>query len=128
MVVNTGNLTAALPASTFGTSDKGPTIGWNKAQLEQAVTAANDEAAAALAAAIVVGADVYSSDAVLLGKITEIPGDGNAIVELEGGPVALPSEQMALQEQKLTFRATAADVLAAAAAALGGTETANGGD
>ena len=127
VVVNTGTVTAALPANTFGTSDKGPTIGWDKAQLEEAVTAANNEAAAARDAALVAGADVYSSDAVLLGKIKEI-ADGGVVVELASGPAALPREQMAMNGDKLTFRATAADVQAAAAAAKGGAEVAQGGD
>ena len=127
VVVNTGNLTAALPVSSFGESDKGPTLGWSKADLEAAVTAANEQAATELNAAIVADAEVYSSDAVLLGKVTEVPADGNVIVELASGPVALPRAQMALQDAKLTFRATAADVQAAAAAATGG-EAANGGD
>lgn len=127
VVVNTGNVTAALPASSFGTSDKGPTLGWDKAELESAVTAANEQAAAQLNAAIVAGAEVYSSDAALLGKVTEVPADGSVIVELASGPVALPRAQMALQDSKLTFRATAADVQAAATAATGG-EAANGGD
>ena len=126
VVVNTGSVTAALPASVFGTSDKGPTIGWNKADLEAAISAANAQADAELDAAIAAGADVYSADAVLLGKIKEVPADGTVIVELASGPVALPRDQMALAAEKLTFRATAADVQAAAAAALG--ETANGGD
>ena len=126
VTVNTGNLTAALPSSTFGTGDKGPTIGWNKADLEAAISAANAQADAELDAAIVAGADVYSADAVLLGKIKEVPADGTVIVELASGPVALPRDQMALAAEKLTFRATAADVQAAAAAALG--DTANGGD
>jgi len=120
VVVNTGNLTAALPASSFGTSDKGPTLGWNKADLEAAISSANGEAKAALDAAIVAGAEVYSSDAVLLGKINEISADGSVVVELASGAAALPREQMAMSGDKLTFRATAADVAAAATAAQGG--------
>jgi putative intracellular protease/amidase len=124
VVVNTGVVTAALPANSFGTSDKGPTLGWDKAELESAVTAANEQAAAELEAAIVAGAEVYSSDAVLLGKVTEVPADGNVVVELATGPAALPKAQMALNGDKLTFRASAAEVQAAASAASG----ANGGD
>ena len=128
VVVNTGNLTAALPANAFGTSDKGPTIGWNKADLEAAITSANNEAKAQLDAALVAGAEVYSSDAVLLGKIKEVAADGSVVVELPSGPAALSRAQMALNGDKLTFRATAADVQAAAAAATGGAEVAQGGD
>jgi hypothetical protein len=128
VVVNTGSLTAALPASSFGTGDKGATIGWNKADLEAAINSANGEAQAKLDAALVEGADVYSSDAVLLGKIKSLADDGSAVVELASGPVALPRAQMALDGDKLTFRATAADTLAAAAAATGGAPAAQGGD
>lgn len=126
VVVNTGNLTAALPTSSFGKSEKGPTLGWNKAELEAAVTAANQEAANEMAAALVVGADVYSSDAVLLGKVESVEAD-NVVVELASGPVSLPKAQMAMQAEKLSFLATAADVQAAAAAAQGGTATAQSG-
>lgn len=127
VVVNTGNLTAALPASSFGTSDKGPTIGWSKADLEAAINSANGAAEEKLTAALVVGTEVYSSDAVLLGTIKELATDG-VVVELASGPATLPRAQMALNGDKLTFRATAADVQAAAAAATGAAATAQGGD
>ena len=126
VVVDTGNLTAALPASSFAKGEKGPTLGWNKAELEAAVTEANQAAEAKLAAALVPETEVYSSDAVLLGKVESIDGD-NVVVTLESGPVALPKAQMAMQADKLTVLATAADVQAAAAAATGG-DTAQGGD
>jgi hypothetical protein len=129
VVVNTGTLTAALPTDVFGTSDKGPTIGWNKADLEAAITAANDEAQAKAQAAIVAGAEVYSSDAVLLGTIKEVTADSLAVVELASGPASLPTKQMTLQGEKLTFLAKAADVEAAAKAAAGqAAAPAQGGD
>lgn len=128
VVINTGNLTAALPADSFGTSDKGPTIGWSKADLEAAITASNGAAQEKLAAALVAGAEIYSSDAVLLGTIKEVAADGSVVVELASGPAALPKAQMALNGDKLTFRATAAEVQAAAAAATGADASANGGD
>ncbi|OYW45290.1 MAG: hypothetical protein B7Z08_03595 [Sphingomonadales bacterium 32-68-7] len=115
VVVNTGNLTATLPASVFGAGEKGPTIGWNKADLEAAITAANEEAKAAFEAALVEGSDLYSSDGVLLGKIKSVAEDGSVVAELEAGPVTLKKEQMALSGDKLTFLATAADVRAATA-------------
>lgn len=128
VVVDTGNLTAALPTSSFGKGEKGPTLGWNKAELEAAVTEANQAAQADLAAALVPEAEVYSSDAVLLGKVESVDGE-NVVVTLASGPVALPKAQMAMQAEKLTFLATAADVQAAAAAATGGAaDTAQGGD
>ena len=120
VVVNTGAKTAALPREVFGEGDNGPTIGWNKADLEAAIAASEAEAQAALEAKLAAGAEVYSVDGVLLGTIESINEEGLIVVELASGPVALGKEQMTLQGDKLTFLATAADVEAAAAAAQGG--------
>ena len=142
VVVDTGNLIATLPADVFGEGTDGPTIGWNKAELEQAITAANQEAEAAseaaqaeakaaaeaaLAAALVTGAEVYSLDNVLLGTVESVDPAGTVVVALDAGPVALPKAQMAVQADKLTFRATAADVRAAVAGATSESETETGG-
>lgn len=43
-LVNSGTAKAALPLDKFGTSDKGPTIGFTKAQFEAAVSAATPKA------------------------------------------------------------------------------------
>lgn len=43
-VVNSGTAKAALPLDKFGTSDKGPTIGFTKAQFEAAANAAAPKA------------------------------------------------------------------------------------
>ena len=125
VVVNTGTLTATLPVEVFGEGEKGATIGWNKAQLEAAVTEANEQAAAELAAALVAGSEVFSVDGQPLGKVESV-ADDLVVVTLASGPVSLPRAQMAMHAEKLTFLATAADVLAAAAAVQGG--AANGGD
>jgi hypothetical protein len=119
VVINLGSVTAAMPTSSIGESESGPTIGWTKAELVAAVNEANAQAEAALAASLVTDADVYSSDAVLLGKVKEITADDLVVVELASGPASLPKQQMALQDGKLTFLATAAD-LEAAVAAQGG--------
>jgi hypothetical protein len=118
VLVNTGAVTAALPSSTIGEGESGPVIGWTKGELEAAVNQANAEAAAKLAAALVEGAEVYSSDNVLLGKITSLE-DKLVVVALASGPASLPKQQLAMQADKVTFLATAAD-LEAAVAAQGG--------
>jgi hypothetical protein len=118
VLVNTGSLTAALPVDTLGEGTDGPTIGWTRAELEAAVNAANQEAAEKLAAALVEGAEVYSTDNVRLGTITAIEDD-LVVVELGSGPASLPKTQMAMQADKVTFLATAA-ALEAAVAAQGG--------
>lgn len=115
VVVNTGSLTATLPADAIGESNEGLTIGWNKAQLEAAVTEANQQTAAQLETALVAGADVYSIDGQLLGKVQKIEGD-LVVLEREAGPISLPRQQIVLNAEKVTFPATAADVEAAAAA------------
>jgi hypothetical protein len=115
VVVNTGTLTATLPADVFGKGDKGATSGWNKAQLEAAVTEANQAAAAKLQAALVAGAEVYSVDGTLLGKIEKIEGDV-VVLQRAAGPLSLPKPQIVLQDDKVTFPATAAAIEAAAAA------------
>ena len=118
VLVDTGSVTAALPATTIGEGDKGPVIGWTKAELEAAVNEANQAAAAKLAAALVEGAEVYSSDNVLLGKISTVEED-LVVVALAGGPASLPRTQLAMPADKITFLATAA-ALEAAVAAQGG--------
>jgi hypothetical protein len=118
VLVNTGSVTAALPSTTIGKGESGPVIGWTKAELEAAVTEANQAAAAKLAAALVEGAEIYSSDNVLLGKVSTIEPD-LVVVELASGPASLPKQQLAMQADKVTFLATAAD-LEAAVAAQGG--------
>jgi sporulation protein YlmC with PRC-barrel domain len=115
VVIDTGNLKAAIPADTVSDGEKGPTIGWNKADLEAAAGAANAEAGAALEAKLVGGTDVYSSDGVVLGKVNKVEGD-LVVVDLKDGATSLPKKQMAVQADKLTFLATAADVEAALAA------------
>ena len=70
-------------------------------------------------ASTVADAEVYSSDSVLLGKVKEVTADDLVVVELASGPASLPKQQMALQNGKVTFLATAAD-LEAAVSAQGG--------
>lgn len=45
-VINSGAATAALPLDKFGTSDKGPTIGFTKSQFEAAANGAKQQAPA----------------------------------------------------------------------------------
>ena len=44
-LIDSGTAKAALPLDKFGTSDKGPTIGFTKAQFEAAVSSATPKAA-----------------------------------------------------------------------------------
>ncbi|BBC73740.1 conserved hypothetical protein [Altererythrobacter sp. B11] len=117
VVVNTGSMTATLPANVFGKGENGPTIGWNKADLEAAITAEEQKKDAAFAAALIPGAQLYSVDSVLLGSVESIGADGLVVVNLvDADAVQLPKEQMTMQAGKLTFLATAADLKAAVSA------------
>ncbi|WP_052208132.1 hypothetical protein [Croceibacterium mercuriale] len=114
VVVNTGTQTATLPASTFSAGANGPTIGWNKADLEAAIAAEEQKAVAALDTKLVAGAQLFTVDNVAVGTITEVKTDGMVVVEhTTAGPIQLPKEQMTVQGENLTFLATAADLNAA---------------
>ncbi len=51
VVIDTGTQKATLPASVFASSDKGPTIAYNKDQLNAAIESANKQAGGAGATA-----------------------------------------------------------------------------
>ena len=117
VVLNTGNMTATLPADSFGEGDNGPTIGWNKADLEAAITSANQDQDAALQAALVPGAQVYSTDNLVVGTVKEVDAANMVVVEhTTAGPIQLPKEQFAMQDSKVTFLATAGQLAAAVSA------------
>lgn len=120
VVVNTGTMTATLPASVFAAGEKGPTIGWNKADLEAAIAAEEQKAVAALDTKLVAGAQLFTVDNVAVGTITEVKPDGMVVVEhTTAGPIQLPKEQMTVTGENLTFLATSADLEAAVSAQAG---------
>jgi len=117
VVVNTGTMNATLPATVFGAGESGPTIGWTKAELEAAIAAETQQATAALDTKLVAGASLYSVDGVAVGTISEVKPDGMVVVDhTTAGPIQLPKEQMTIQNENLTFLATAADLNAAVSA------------
>lgn len=120
IVLNTGNMTAALPSSAFGEGEKGPTIAWEKADLEAAIAASQQQSTAALDAALVAGTELFSADGVALGTVSTVSEQGNVVVEHKtAGSIQLPKAQFALNEGKLTFAATAAELDAAIGAQAG---------
>lgn len=120
VVVNTGTLNATLPASVFGKSEKGPTIGWNKTDLEAAIRAEEQKAVASLDSKLVAGAQLYTVDNVMVGTINEVKPDGMVVVDhTTAGPIQLPKEQMTVTGENLTFLATSADLNAAVSAQAG---------
>lgn len=120
VVLNTGNMTAALPSSAFGEGEKGPTIAWEKADLEAAITASQQQSTAALDAALVAGTEVVSADGVALGTVSSVGEGGNVVIDHKtAGSIQLPKAQFALNQDKLTFAATAAELDAAIGAQAG---------
>jgi hypothetical protein len=120
VVLNTGERTATLPADVFGASEKGPMIGWTKAELDAAIAAEEQKAGEAVAAALVPGAQLYSVDGLVVGTVNEVNAEGMVVVQhTSAGPIQLPKDQMTLQGDKLTFLATAADLEAAVSAQKG---------
>ncbi len=120
VVVNTGTMEATLPANVFAIGENGPVIGVSKADLEAAIVAAQQEAAAALDAALVPAASLYSADGQVVGTVTEVGADGLVVVEHNtAGPIQLPKDQMTVQDGNVTLLATAAALEAAVSAQTG---------
>ncbi|MFC4256388.1 hypothetical protein GRI97_10325 [Altererythrobacter xixiisoli] len=114
--INTGSVTATVPATAISAGAKGPTIGWNKAQLEEAVSGQAEASAAALETALVAGAQVFTVDGQPVGPVKEVNAAGMVVVEHStAGAISLPKAQFAMHQDKVTFMATAADLNAAVA-------------
>ena len=89
VVVNTGKHSASLPVASFTSGAKGLAIGFTRDQLNAAVENAQAQAEARLAAALVPGSAVVSSDGIAVGTIKEIDAEGIVTVEREAGPYRL---------------------------------------
>ncbi|WP_374528260.1 hypothetical protein [Novosphingobium sp.] len=81
VVVNTGAHSAALSGASFVKGPKGPVIGYTKAQLDDAIEGANQQAKAKLDAALVAGSALRTSDGVAVGTIKALNEDGSVVIE-----------------------------------------------
>ncbi|OCC22684.1 hypothetical protein MB02_14735 [Croceicoccus estronivorus] len=106
VIIDTGTNKATLGAASFADGPNGPMIGATKAELDSAVEAAAAKAAAALDAALQVGAAVRSVDGVALGSVTKLE-EGNVVIDYSGKPVTLKREYFATDGQGLIVRFTA---------------------
>lgn len=94
-VIDTGKNSATLALASLGTGPKGPVIGFTRDQLDEAVEKAAADAAAALAAAIVVDAPVHASDGVtVIGKISEV-AEADFVLDTGTTKVKLPRAAVA---------------------------------
>jgi hypothetical protein len=110
VVVNTGANHAALPSSSFAKGANGPLIGFTKVQLDAAIKQANDQAAAALQAALVPGAAVFGADDVQVGTIKQAKADGSVVLTGATGEFALPKEQFHMSAKGVAVAYTSADL------------------
>lgn len=113
VVIDTGTHKATLPKSAFGSGAKGPTVTITKAQIDEQVAAASEKAAAALQAALVVGAEVKGKAGAPVGTIKEVKDD-QVVIDRAAGPVALTRKAFAVGPQGLFISVTASELDAAA--------------
>lgn len=116
-VVFTGTQRATLPAEAFGKNENGLLISMTKAQLEEAVSAAEAQASTAMTSALVADAEIKSSDGVVVGSVQKVDGD-NVIVDLpEGQAITLQKQHLTADESGLKLVMSAAEFQAAVSAA-----------
>lgn len=117
IVLDTGTSKATLPKSAFGKGAKGPIVNATKAQIDTMVAAANAKSTAALEAAFVPGAQVHGKAGALVGTVKEASGD-NIVIDRPAGLVTLTKQAFAVGPNGLTISMTAAELEAAAKAAV----------
>lgn len=115
VTIDTGAHKAALPKNAFSTSAKGLTVTVTKAQIDEQVSAAMAQAAAALDAALVPGAEVRGKAGTVVGNIKEVNGD-QVVVDRPAGPVSLAKNVFTTSPQGLMISVTAEQLDAAAKA------------
>ena len=81
VTINTGKNAAALNGASFAKGTNGPVIGYTKAQLDEAIDAANQQAKAKLDAALVAGSALRGADGVGVGTIKTVNEDGTIVIE-----------------------------------------------
>ncbi len=106
VVLDTGTNRASLAAASFGVGPKGPVIGMTKLQLNTAIENAAAQTAAALDAALVVGAPVLSQDGQSVGTVKEIK-EGIVVLDRPSGAVALPRANFTASSAGLALRMSA---------------------
>jgi len=117
IVIFTGKNRATLPPSAFGMNETGLLIGMTKAQLDAAVEAAEAKATAAMDAALVPNAQVFSNDGVAVGSVKKIEGENVEVALLAGNAVTLQKQHFSTNDGKLMLFMSAAQFHAAVDAA-----------
>lgn len=113
IVVDTGAHKATLPRSAFASGAKGPTVTITKAQIDEQMAAAAQKAAAALEAALVVGAEVKGKAGTPIGTVKEVSAD-KVVIDRPAGPVAIGRKAVGLGDKGLFISLTAQELDAVA--------------
>lgn len=122
VTLSTGTTKVALPATAFGTSEKGTAIGMTKVELEAAAASAAAGASAALQSKLVAGTQVYGqSGTTPIGTVKETTADLVTLTTPKGD-VRLPMGGFAAgADGKVIIGMSAAEFDAAVAGAAGAT-------
>lgn len=114
-VVFTGTNRAAVPLSSFGTSDKGPTLAVTKAELDAAAAQAAAAGAEQLRAQLKPGTQVHGSAGSVLATVKALDGD-NVVLSAGSREVRVPISGFGMNAQGVFINMTQAQFDAAVAA------------
>ncbi len=120
VTINTGKNAAALNGASFAKGANGPVIGYTKAQLDEAIEAANQQAKAKLDAALVAGNALRGADGVSVGTIKTVNEDGTIVIDGSSQTFSLNRDLFSADDQGPVLRITSQqlqDALAKTAAA-----------
>tara|TARA_B100001179_G_scaffold39419_1_gene25647 strand:- start:1209 stop:1742 length:534 start_codon:yes stop_codon:yes gene_type:complete len=100
VVINTGSYTVPMGENSFGEGEQGPKVSVTKAQLDNYAQKQEAEMAAALNAALVADAALYSADGFEVGTVTSVDAD-TAMVMIDENPATFGRDQFAVDKDGL---------------------------
>jgi hypothetical protein len=115
-VVFTGTNRAAIPLSSFGTGEKGPTLAMTKAELDAAAAQAATAGAEQLRAQLKPGTQVHGSSGAVLATVKALDGE-NVVLSAGSREVRVPLSGFGLNAQGVFINMTQAQFDAAIAPA-----------
>lgn len=104
VTINTGKNAAALNGASFAKGMNGPVIGYTKAQLDEAIEAANQQAKAKLDAVLVAGNALRGADGVGVGTIKTINDDGTIVIDGSSQTFSLNRDLFSADDQGPVLR------------------------
>lgn len=107
VILHTGTNSAALSGASFAKGAKGPVIGLTRAQLDEAVSAANQQKEAQLTTALVPGATVRSSDGSEIAKVKTANEGGSVVLETAARSFSLDRKLFSTDDKGLVLLITA---------------------